>query len=173
MSRSIFCIRQTKYQQFWHSHFKSIKKRQGFSLFLNKSIGVMEHFLRTSNEISTILKFTFQKYQKNDKDCHYFWIIPSVWRSKILIKPSENQCFWIIPSVWRSISVTRHPGRTPPRSSPRHPSKNVTISFIKLSQIHHFLLRSSLAPFWHIPKQISKSIQRFQNVSYWSGFLLG
>ena len=29
-----------------------------------------------------------------------------------------------------------------------HPSKNDTISFIKLSQIHYFLARSGLAPFW-------------------------
>ena len=27
MWRSIFCIRQPKYQEFWNSHFKSIKKR--------------------------------------------------------------------------------------------------------------------------------------------------
>ena len=38
--------------------------------------------------------------------------------------------------------------RIPPGLSPRHLSKNNTISFIKLSQIHNFLVRSSLAPFW-------------------------
>ena len=38
--------------------------------------------------------------------------------------------------------------RIPARLPPGHLSKNNTISFIKVSQIYHFLVRSGLAPFW-------------------------
>ena len=44
--------------------------------------------------------------------------------------------------------LASQPGRTPPS---RHPSKNVTVSFMKLSQIHRFLVRSSLAAFSPAP----------------------
>ena len=51
----------------------SNKKRcLGFKLFSNNSIGVMEHFLHMSNEISRNLKITIQEYQTTDKDFHYF-----------------------------------------------------------------------------------------------------
>ena len=41
-------------------------------MFLNNSIRVTEHFLHTSNEISTFSKITIQKYQKHKK---YVWFL--------------------------------------------------------------------------------------------------
>ena len=43
---------------------KNIKKGQRFTLQLNVSLGVTEHFCHTSNEILTILISRFQKYKQ-------------------------------------------------------------------------------------------------------------
>ena len=43
---------------------KILKKRQGFSLFLNNSMHDTEHCLHTSNAIAIILKIACQKYKK-------------------------------------------------------------------------------------------------------------
>ena len=45
VSGRVFCILLTKYQQFWISHFKNIKTRQGISLLLNVSVHDRKFFL--------------------------------------------------------------------------------------------------------------------------------
>ena len=103
--------------------------------------GVALRFCHTSKEILTFLKFTFQNLNKT-------WGKSTFLNNSMHVTEQNLHKTYGKSTFLNNAIDVAELGRTPPRSSPRHPSKNVTISFIKLSQIHHFLSRSGSVPFW-------------------------
>ena len=92
MSPSVFALRLAKYQQFRFQDFKSIKKGQGFTLKLNLSLHVTEHFCSTSSDILTFSISIFQKYQNTSRiytklefvpPCHGTFLPYATWNINI------------------------------------------------------------------------------------------